>query len=461
MTTKSPMPSDSSEGVTNPKLNNIHNERGSRGDARPDARFGAQRTDGGRRGDEKDATPSNTASNKCITGFFKPLRWGVDSLYLSFPGALADSVESKLQMLKQAAQSQRSYEQAEAQYKVDDHIFEVKDKGSGLFPFVLQDNAFRIALSRPHAKSLPMAYVQLSSHFLSAITPEGAEEHLRKILDQLGDVETITNVSRVDLFVDFLSDVDMESWDRSAWVTRAHSVNQYSVQGNFSGWAVGLGGVIACRLYDKTLELQTSGKDYLKELWKVSGWKEGQKVWRLEFEFKREFLTQKGLYTFKDVMGNRSGIWAYATDEWLRLTIPDEKDKTRSRWAIHPLWQSLASVDWESDGGELLSRFTATRAPEDRYLYGRGLSLIFAFMARDGFNDFYDAGDKYLSWLESYAEKFICQYEGISFEQYVQEQVAIRARRFNAKLNLSEDEPEDNIETEKAARAYWKASKGG
>jgi hypothetical protein len=461
MSKSSPKPSDLSEGLTNQVETTENHGRATLGDARPDVRVSAHRTDGGRRGDGMDAPPSNTASNKCNTGVFKPLRWGVDSLYLSFPGELADSVEKKLHTLKQAAQSQRPHEQIGAQYKVDEHIFEVNDKGSGLFPFVLQDNCFRIALSRPRAKSLPMAYVQISSHFLSAVTPEAAEDHLRKVLDQLGDMGSTTNVSRIDLFVDFLSDVDMESWDRSAWVTRAHSLNQYSVQGNFSGWAVGLGGVVACRLYDKTLELETSGKDHLKELWAKFGWQEGQKVWRLEFEFKREFLSQKGLSTLRDVLRNRSGIWAYATDDWLRLTIPDEKDKTRSRWPIHPLWQCLASVDWEGDGGVLLPRFTSTRVPDDRYLYGRGLSLIFAFMARDGFSDFFAAGDKYLGWLQSYAEKYICQYEGVSFEQYVQEQVAIRAKRFNTALNLPEDEPEGNIEVEKAARDYLKASKGG
>ena len=48
---------------------------------------------------DKDATPSNTASNNCNLkelGFI-PLRWGVDSLYLSYPGMLADSVNRKLE----------------------------------------------------------------------------------------------------------------------------------------------------------------------------------------------------------------------------------------------------------------------------------------------------------------------------------------------------------------------------
>lgn len=302
------------------------------------ARSGASRADGSCTAEvEQDAPTSNTASNNCNEGLFKPLRWGVDSLYLSFPGTLDDSVEKKLAELKRVAQAPQAHEQVEAQYLIGDHIFEVKDKGAGLFPYVLQDNCFRISLSRPAAKSLPMAYVQVSSHFLSSVTPTVAEAILRELLGHLGTLETTTNVSRIDLYVDFTSDVDMESWGRSAWVTRAHAINAYSVKGQFSGWAIGLGGVLACRLYDKTLELETSGKTYLKQLWEKAGWKEGRKVWRLEFEFKRELLTQKGLSSLPDVLNHLAGVWAYGTDEWLRLTLPREDDKTRSRWPIHPL----------------------------------------------------------------------------------------------------------------------------
>lgn len=418
---------------------------------------GASRDGGNFSGEvEQDAPPTNRASNKCKGGLFKPLRFGVDSLYLSFPGILDESVDRKLAELKRTAQAPQAYEQVEAQYLIRDHIFEVKDKGTGLFPYILQDNCFRISLSKPRAKSLPMAYVQVASHYLSAVTPAVAETVLRELLGHLGTLDATTNVSRIDLFVDFVSDVDMESWGRSAWVTRAHSINAYSVKGHFSGWSIGLGGVLACRLYDKSLEIETSGKTYLKQLWAKAGWQEGQKVWRLEFEFKRELLTQKGLFSLTDVLNHLAGIWAYGTDEWLRLTLPSEDDKTRSRWAIHPLWAALASVEWSGDGGPLLPRFSATRAPSDEYLFGRGLSLVFSFMAREGVPDFYSGGKQFLSWLQSFGERR-CEFEGVSFDQHVAEQLAIRARRFNTFLNLP---PREDSMAESEAEAYRRESNG-
>jgi hypothetical protein len=109
------------------------------------------------------ASPSNTAphnSNTALPDGFKLLRLAVDSLYLSFPGELNDASFSALQKLKTNAQSENLEQLASAQYPIGSHIFEVKDRGAGLFPIVLVDNAYRIQLSRP-GKKLPMAYVQV------------------------------------------------------------------------------------------------------------------------------------------------------------------------------------------------------------------------------------------------------------------------------------------------------------
>ena len=44
----------------------------------------------------------------------------------------------------------------------------------------------------------------------------------------------------------------MDSWHRSAWVTRAVEIHSYAKDQQFTGWTVGMGGVVAARLYDKT-----------------------------------------------------------------------------------------------------------------------------------------------------------------------------------------------------------------
>jgi integrase len=98
------------------------------------------------------------------------------------------------------------------------HIFEVRDKSSGLFAFSLADGAFDIRLSASRKKKLPMAYVQVRSGLLAHKAPNLIEDELRTLLRSFGEVYAPT-VSRVDLYVDFASSVDMEGWQRNAWVT--------------------------------------------------------------------------------------------------------------------------------------------------------------------------------------------------------------------------------------------------
>lgn len=408
-------------------------------------------------GDREAVTvPSNTVTNTCNPPIaeLKFLRFGVDSLYLSYQGELYPDVNDKLAALKVIAQSERQADQSQAQYVVGDHLFEVKDKGSSFFNYILEDNAFRIQLSRP-GKSVPMAYVKLSSEYLTHKTPEDAEKALNAVLSQLGLLDGAANVSRIDLFVDFVTLQDMESWDRSAWVTHASSVNAYAVDNKFTGWAIGLGGVMAGRLYNKVLEIIKSNKGYLIPLWQQAGWESDDPVWRLEFEFKRQLLTQKGLVKLHEVLANLNGLWSYATTEWLRLTIPNPDDETRSRWPIHPMWASLSSLDWETNGGPLQNRFSNERTPEDRISLNRAFSALTTWMAAHGFRDYDEAKQPFMKALMHYINNRAMDW-GCSFEELINEKVSIKARQFNTLNNI----PDDDDGISDAARAYREASDG-
>lgn len=430
----------------------------------------APRGDGGRDGATADAPPTNRASDKCNEigkhggdgnpsgPYFLPLRWGVDSLYESFYGQLGPNTDRRLKELKQLAQSAELNEQAKAQYPIGEHLFEVKDKGSKLYPYAIEDGAFRIQLSR--SKRLPWAYVKVSAGYLASHTPEVAEKALLAVLEPLGSMTGSPTVSRIDLFVDFASSVDMESWDRKAWVTRADAVHQHAMGGEFTGWSIGLGGILSCRLYDKTKEIEVSKKYYLRDLWREVGWDGVSPVWRLEFQFRRELLAQLQLVTLKEVMGNLNGLWSYATTEWLRLTLPSLEDKTRSRWPIHPLWILLSSIDWESSGGPLMRHYSPRRVPDESRLCMQGLSAILSFMAIRGITDLYPGQDAFMAAIYlNFAGK--AEFLGMSFDDYIRERVQAKARQFNSMLNdptLIEELDADEIE--RRTREYLKASKG-
>lgn len=400
--------------------------------------------------------PSNTVPNNCNREYFKLLRFGVDSLYLSYPGELLPEVDEELKELKLIAQSPEQHLQVQAQYPIGEHNFEVKSSGKGFFPYVLRDNAFHIQLSR--SRSIPFAYVQLSSQYLTFETPLDAEKTLHHVLRKLGTIEESANVSRIDLFVDFVTSENMESWDRHAWVTRASAINTYSVEREFSGWMIGARGVISCRLYNKTLEIRQSKKTYLFELWHQAGWNGCDPVWRLEFQLKREVLTQKGLSKLSEVMGNLNGLWSYATTEWLRLTLPNPEDKTRSRWSVHPLWGYLSSVDWQTDINPLLPRFSSARIPNNEMIFRGALSSLISFMAREQITDFDHGFAAYkLAFCQHFDEKSFNL--GLPFDDFIMEKIAIKARKFNTILNR-DIEAEKRTKLEKDAAAYRKQSDG-
>lgn len=96
----------------------------------------------------------------------------------------------------------------------------------------------------------------------------------------------------------------------------------------------------------------------------------------------RDVLAEHGLISLDTVLANLNGLWSYASTEWLRLTLPNPDDQTRSRWPIHPLWGYISSVDWETNLNTLSRSFQATRLPEDKRILALGVSSMASYMAK-------------------------------------------------------------------------------
>lgn len=57
--------------------------------------------------------------------------------------------------------------------------------------------------------------MQISSEYLSSVGVEQAEQSLRYVVNTLGVVNEPANISHVDLFVDFMAELRMDTFDRS------------------------------------------------------------------------------------------------------------------------------------------------------------------------------------------------------------------------------------------------------
>ena len=403
------------------------------------------------------APPTNRAPLKYNPEISKLLRFGVDSLYLSYPGMLSEDWDKKLAGLKELAQQEDELSQSIAQVTICGHLFEVKDRGAGRFSYVLVDNAYRIQASNSRSKSLPLAYVQISSEYLTHAGIEKTEEGLRYIVNTLGMVNEPANVSRVDLFADFCTDCARDAFEPLRdWVTRVETMSLHYSHGQFSGWSFGSGGDIVARLYDKLLEIEKkSHKFYLHDLWKAAGWDGTSQVWRMEFEAKRNALVDLQLPKLSHLLPNQAALWRYLTENWLRLTVPTETDSNRARWNNHPLWDFIgAAFNTEIDQTKL-QRFNLARLPEDERLFVHGLGGLTSFMASRGIEDIGEGIGEYLHQAKEYhVKRSGFKHDGM--ERYVGRKVKGKNRRYNTVKN-SAPKPED---TSKAASAYQRAKDG-
>ncbi len=380
------------------------------------------------------APPSNTAPSNRIESENESriVHTGIDSLYLSYAGELKPDVEQDLESLKLLAQSEDPQEQAGAVLSLCDHRFEVKDKGKGRYPFVLQDGVFHLQLSRAQAKSLPMVYAQIGSEALTRTGVKYTEIALNNLVSVLGTTRAPATVSRVDLCADFVTGVELEGIPRNAWINRANKRSSHEDRGRFSGLTFGMGGALSARLYDKTLEIEHSEKTYLYDVWNEGGWAGEFPVWRLEFEFHRTVLREFWITTVEELLALRAALWCYAM-HWLRLVVPSPTDNTKERWPNHPLWDVLLQADWGVERGEPLTRTRKTRPPSDKSLFVNGLGALTSYMAREGITDF-DEGYRRFGIDAHEYHRLQSQRTGKTLSTYAREKVQGKARRFNTHL---------------------------
>jgi hypothetical protein len=175
-------------------------------------------------------------------------------------------------------------------------------------------------------------------------------------------------------------------------------------------------------------------------------------------------LKPLGLDTLDAVVAALAGLWNYSTTDWLRLTLPNRDDATRSRWPIHPLWALLAKVDWDGDAAVLSRLFTSDRAPSVLWILRQVLALLFSFMAVRGLYNYSRGIDQLKTELDAFLGERSVR-DLVEPSRLVHEQVALKARRFNTAFNQDEIPDEDRLQEEhdelmRQADAYRKASRG-
>jgi len=379
--------------------------------------------------DGEGSTFSNTDPSGTNTRVY---RHGVDSIYLSYRGALSIDSINILEEKKKAAQSEDPTVSSTAQLSVAGHNFEVLDKGSAPFAFVLKDKSVTQRLSKTANSPAPMAYFQVSSEYLTLSGLKAVVDDLDNVVGSLGHVLSEAAISRLDLCVDFSTNFDIETLRSDDFVTKCEDFATFEKKPEVTGISIGMGGDISARLYNKIVELRKKPRPYLLELWHKAGWDGKKTVWRLEFQIKREALKGLGIDTVSDLFKTRASLWEYLSTEWLRVVQENPNDTHRDRWPIHPFWKPLTTV-FEGEGSFPLSeRFSNRRVPEEGKIIRRITSGIASFMAIKGYNKVSSALMNFASDADSYYAR-VTRFEE-TFASSVTKKLAEKCKQYNVPL---------------------------
>lgn len=124
--------------------------------------------------------------------------------------------------------------------------------------------------------------------------------------------------------------------------------SEYDSAGELTGYTFGRGGAVSARAYDKTREIRKTRRGHMRAVWRrCPEYREGQAVWRLEFQLLREGLrtleadTEWGwidLGEWKHLRGRVEAAWRYCTGRWLwhGTRTKDERRHFSKAWrALH------------------------------------------------------------------------------------------------------------------------------
>jgi len=359
---------------------------------------------------------------------FKTHFKGIDSLYLSYKGHLRKEVKELLEEKKKLAQSDRESEQARATIRIGDHSFEVLGMGEKCYAFIIVDNWYNIKISRSNKNIMPQLCVQISSEVLTCYGVGNTVNDLRRIVIKiLGDVKEEI-ISRVDIFVDFSTSEILEDIKRPSLITKARKVQKYWEYDIFSGWTIGMGGDILARIYEKTLELKQSHKDYMKEIWEKYGWNTHDSIWRIEYQLRRNFLKQIKTNTIPDIPGNINSIWKYCLHDWLRYAVINP-NINKTRWKTHPLWEILQKTEFtDIHRTDVIRTVDKERIPSKKSLFQNGIGYLTSFAAINGYDE---VNSETIHNYLSEAKNYLREEKYGNDEEYLKTKILLKKKRYN------------------------------
>jgi len=313
-----------------------------------------------------------------------------ESLYLSSSDLSAvekyNLFFSSLIDMKEAAQEIKAHDNdlRYVPFSIDGRHFRVMAVSVTGYSVVLRNSDVSIAF-RKHNGALdnnPQIKIEYRSEYLVRVGVHRAVNHLKKfIIDNIYD-SFVSKCQELHYAAD-VSGVDFGLLDYFSFKTRARSAELYEVNETlsdtsplyfssrrFTGFLLG-GGNFRLRLYDKSHHIKTHiDSAFIENIWRLHpSYKEGSKVWRFEFQIRREKLKtlhHNGSLEYTDViLTELQHLWSFFLEKFSyrdltrdqSLSILEGKRQLKngtfkpltreaerkilSRANVHPLWEFL------------------------------------------------------------------------------------------------------------------------
>jgi len=335
----------------------------------------------------------------------KVIRTSLDWFQQSFVGELYTDAETALPSLKAKAQSRNAPEP----HMLGLVELMVMPKAFGMWAYVLKHPEFEILLAPNAPKGSPRASVRLSAFGLANTEPSVLWDFACACLLCLGDYHPLA-LTRVDVAADFQY-WEPTSEDLASMVCAASYRGTHGIEEGVQTFQYGKGAVVM-RLYNKTVEIVHSKKDWMHEVWALTGrYDAAHSVWRVEAQLRGACLSELGIRTPAQVFADPGALLDYGLS-WAQLRVPTA-DSTKTRWPEDPHWTALRAHIY---GGIPLSR--KGRVSELMSLDRTRSSYIGAVATAAAYfetNDFMDASRR-LS-LSAEAHMMI---EGVDFAELVE-----------------------------------------
>ncbi len=361
--------------------------------------------------DLDNMAPTNAIDGKDCDRKLRVLSFGIDTLVISVSGELSEDFLLLSEMAKEDAQESPTREDLSPLPPFLGHNLMMQAKGGkgmGGYSFLASSDDLAVKWKRPNKFKVPPMVIEFRSVLLWRLGG-GGWNAVDAVLAWLGEVFPAgfgDGVARFDQCA------DVQGWvpglvDLGGIVKRADTLAVYGDDGKeyqeeglgyrlakgdtLETVAAGRSNRLRASVYDKTKEIRKSGKDWFRDVWGQNpSYSADLPVWRVEFQYGREFLHKYRVETLEDLRRHQQALFRYALGwfSWRERQATDLEHP--QRWPLIPAWVALA----ESLPASAALPLARVAAPKLKQLAQMADGVLGTFMAKTGIADPVEALDR-------------------------------------------------------------------